>query len=99
MVKSKTVHCSELVKGLGGWYSRECSRTATVKENGKNYCRQHAPSLVQARRAAQNKRWDETWSKRRKAMREAERRRRIAEEVIKCGCRHCATIITLAWDK
>ena len=36
----------------------QCERVATVTEDGKRYCKQHAPSLGETRLVAKNARWD-----------------------------------------
>ena len=40
---------TEVSNGQGGWDWHRCSREAIVTEDGKGYCKQHAPSNVKAR--------------------------------------------------
>lgn len=42
--------------GMGITFHR-CNHAATVTENGKRYCRQHAPSIIKARQAARGALW------------------------------------------
>lgn len=49
------VNCSVTV--TDGWHRSKCSRKAKVVEDGKPYCGQHAPSALQARRAARDAKW------------------------------------------
>ena len=55
-VKQKQ-RCSALV--YSAWLNHSCFRNAIVIEDGKPWCRQHAPSLVKARREAQDAKWAE----------------------------------------
>jgi hypothetical protein len=48
--------CAERIySSRGGWH--DCSRTGVVQENGRWWCRQHAPSAKQAKRDAQDTKW------------------------------------------
>jgi len=47
--------CAEIYDG--GWRPRRCTRPGAVEENGKHYCRQHAPSAGRARREKTEARW------------------------------------------
>ena len=51
--------CCESVPVRGSWGYVQCSRRAVVHEDGKGYCRQHAPSAVKAREEAARKEWAE----------------------------------------
>ena len=46
-----TEKCSVHVPGSGGWYRYHCSRAASLQENGRWFCKQHAPSTEAARKA------------------------------------------------
>jgi len=68
---SEWVRCAKKV--MDGFHAYPCSRTGSVQEEGKNWCRTHAPSLVAERRrkisAETSKRW--------KDEREADQRRNL----------------------
>lgn len=52
----------------GSWGSGfPCSNTATVEEDGKWWCRQHAPSFVAARRAKRDAELRQKWAAERAA--------------------------------
>lgn len=59
---SKTVpkeeRCCGRVHNRYGVDFHQCARRGTKKEGGKLYCRQHAPSLVKARKAKGAAAWD-----------------------------------------
>ena len=42
---------------FSGGRSHQCSRAGVVEENGKLWCKQHAPSSEKARRDARDKKW------------------------------------------
>ena len=45
------------VPNANGWDSHRCYRRGTLKENGKLWCKQHAPSSVEMRRKASGERY------------------------------------------
>jgi len=49
-------HCSK--ESWKSSHATPCLRKATVTENGKPWCRQHAPSTVEAKRLVQTQRYD-----------------------------------------
>lgn len=42
--------------------AHNCSRTATIEEGGKWWCKQHVPSIVAARREKRNSEWEKKWA-------------------------------------
>ena len=61
-MKDERQRCDEMVyeNTLAFPRPRPCSRYAVVTtDSGKHYCRQHDPTVIQARREAQQKRWGE----------------------------------------
>lgn len=43
----------------GPWsHSNQCSRAGVLREDGKYWCKQHAPSLVAKKQAARSTKWD-----------------------------------------
>ncbi len=60
--------CSQQVrvKGLGWPTYQTCARSGVVLEDGKWWCKQHAPSAVKARRDKARTKDDAEWAKRRK---------------------------------
>ena len=66
-----------------------CAISATVEENGKLWCRRHAPSLLKAKLAEQEREWVER--RQAQAHIDAERAyiRRLGEVVAACPCSHC----------
>ena len=57
--------CSERM--TRGWTYGQCSRKGVVTEDGKLWCKQHAPSNVKARLEASNRRWKEKQNQRARA--------------------------------
>lgn len=54
--------CVASVSFGGGSVSfHQCRWTASVQENGRWYCRLHAPSIVEAKRKAKNGKWEAEW--------------------------------------
>ena len=51
--------CEEKVYNASVFRSLQCSRNGKYQENGKWYCKQHLPSEVKKRRAAEKTRRDE----------------------------------------
>lgn len=49
--------CAGTVTEPGGWHDYSCTRSGTIEENGKWWCRQHAPSLIAEKRAAKEAAW------------------------------------------
>lgn len=64
-----------------GFHSRRCLRTGVVERNGKDWCRQHDPEAVAARRAAREAKWDAEW-KARDAARDREDRISAARDAV-----------------
>lgn len=60
-------NCAEVVGS--GWDRYGCSRYGVVHEAGKKWCKQHAPSAKQSRRAERDAGWK---SERQRAKRERE---------------------------
>ena len=54
--------CVEMVHDSGAFRSRGCARNATVLEEGKWYCKVHAPSAAYKRAAARRAKWDRGWA-------------------------------------
>jgi hypothetical protein len=50
--------CAAEVLDAGSYRSRRCTRDGTFIEDGKRWCKQHAPSLGEKRLAAKNAQWD-----------------------------------------
>ena len=79
--------CTETVFDSSGWgHSSRCSRAAKVTEDGKGYCKQHAPSSVKARREKQSAKWDHE-----------NEGRRLGRVVNRCG--RVALSALTAWRK
>lgn len=56
MIESQ--RCAELVYSRAGWHGTpQCERTGKLFEDGKWWCRTHAPSSVAARRAEREAKW------------------------------------------
>jgi hypothetical protein len=53
--KSETHRCSEEI--YSGFSAHQCHRKGVTLEGGKWWCKQHAPSLVKARRDARDSEW------------------------------------------
>lgn len=49
--------CYDRVTHRGGYYG--CNSNASVNEDGKWWCKRHAPSLVKAKQAKQARKWHE----------------------------------------
>ena len=62
--------------GLGG---RACRHKGTLLENGKWWCKQHAPSTINKRNQEQKARWDASRAAQAQLWREKEERKRRAE--------------------
>ena len=78
--KADLGHCCESV-AEGGFGQFHCTRRASIVEGGKPYCKQHAPSTVQARRDAASVAWN---AKREREARES-RLREAREAVVKAA--------------
>lgn len=50
-----------------GLADRQCTRRGTVVEDGKRYCKQHAPSLIKARYVERKNAWHARWKAEREA--------------------------------
>lgn len=79
---SKELRCCEIVMDSTGWHSYQCSRKGTLKENGKLWCTQHAPSSVKKRRDAWQQKCDQESEQRDRTYRRDELRRKIADRVL-----------------
>lgn len=51
-------HCSARVWSQGAFFSSPCARSGSLFEEGKHWCKTHAPSSVKARRDASRAKWD-----------------------------------------
>ena len=69
--------CSKRVYA-GSYSGHQCQRRGSVEENGSWWCKQHAPSLVKARRDESDRKWREEFDRKMRAdrEREAENKRR-----------------------
>lgn len=56
MAKTDPAFCSHSAL-FGGYHLRQCSRKVSLTENGRGYCKQHAPSVEKARDDARQARW------------------------------------------
>ena len=66
--------CAKEVTGEGGWHHHQCPRKIALTEEGKGWCRQHAPSSVAATRKAGQARWEAKWAAQREARERPQRR-------------------------
>lgn len=71
-IKLDPERCSATVPGPGGWQRHQCGRKGKVEEEGKLWCRQHAPSEVKRRGDERRAKW-ERWKAEEEAARDAER--------------------------
>lgn len=55
--------CAAIVHDTQSWRGRNCTRAGTVHENGKYWCKQHAPSAEKARRDKAQAEWEAQWAK------------------------------------
>lgn len=68
-------NCAGKVYGPGVFIPYECRHAGTVEEQGKWWCKQHAPSLVKARRKAREEAWQDKYAaERAEAQKRAEAR-------------------------
>ena len=77
--------CSGQVYNSGGSWgnrSRQCTRNGTVEEDGKWWCRIHAPSLEAQRREGAYQKWNADWERVRQAEEHAELCRKIGAAVL-----------------
>ncbi len=61
--------CAERV--WDGWHQHRCTRKGTVQEDGKGWCKQHAPALAKAKREERDRKWQEKWDRQDKERAEA----------------------------
>ena len=56
--------CAKTLRKGGPWqfFDAQCERAGTVREGGKLWCKQHAPSNVEKRRAKCRKESDARWN-------------------------------------
>ena len=79
--KPTKIYCSEEVWGSGDFRPHRCGREATITENGKPYCKTHAPSEVARRRAVSQAVEEAKWAAciwMEKNRREVENKRKLA---------------------
>lgn len=70
MTKEKH-QCAEtgIYEPNGAFGGHKCRVNATIFEEGKWWCRYHAPSIVNAKREARNRRFEEQYDKEKQAFR------------------------------
>jgi len=79
----RTSHgCAKTVYS-GAWGGSPCARKGVNLENSEWWCKQHTPSLITAKRAADRAKWDAEWKRKNQVARErkqaeSERDRRAA---------------------
>ena len=61
----------------------QCTRTGTVKFDGRWWCWQHAPVAKQRRQKARDLRYDEEWKREKAASRQKQLKRDIAHAMIR----------------
>lgn len=71
-----------------GFY--QCSRRPTVTEHGYGWCKQHAPSAVEARRAASNAKYEADSARRGLGYKVSDARRAITEKAIDAAHQRCS---------
>jgi hypothetical protein len=50
--------CSQMVFGVGGWYSHHCAKRPKVIRDGKKYCTVHDPEYIKAKEEEKRKDWE-----------------------------------------
>lgn len=67
MKPEKHICCDQIYSRESGWSSRHtCGKTASIEEDGKWYCRTHAPSFRKAKLDAKMAEWNAAWERKRK---------------------------------
>jgi len=65
VAKVLEVKCAGQVQGDDRWPKwYPCRNAGTIKEDGKCWCKIHAPSIVKARQNARDKKWRDKWKAR-----------------------------------
>ena len=74
--------CEEMIvpkEQYGSFHQYQCTRTATVERDGKNYCKQHDPEYIKAK----NEEREKAWRKEMDSRKEKDRRRKAEEQYCK----------------
>lgn len=74
----------EVYRRGNSWRNRfvRCGKTASLNEGGHWYCRVHAPSIVEDKKAKRHAEWELEWGAKRSAEARRIARERIAEAAI-----------------
>jgi hypothetical protein len=81
--KTATRCAKQLVREPGPWPRwHPCTRKSVVSEDGKKWCKQHAPSSVKARQKASEARFKADQTRRMAPYREAERLRAVNTKLL-----------------
>lgn len=67
----------------GRWH-HPCRNKGKIKEDGKQWCRTHAPSIVGERRKARDAKWQAKWDSQRKSQTEAQAKQAKVERRAEC---------------
>ena len=71
------------VADWSGWHFHRCSRRGSVKEGGKLWCKQHAPSSVRARDEESARRYNKQLDAKLAPHKEASRLRAVNRDLLK----------------
>lgn len=63
--KNSTRRCAHIVSH-SAWSSSTCSRIARYFENGNYYCKQHIPSVIEAKHVERTTKWEAGWDRTKK---------------------------------
>jgi len=83
--------CVDIVSDADGYGIHRCGRPGSFLEKGKRYCRQHAPSLVLAKRQARDAAWDAKSALDRRRRELQARREDLRDRVVNAARRYCST--------
>lgn len=65
----------------GSYNAERCVRRGSVSENGKLWCKQHAPSLVKAKQEERDAKWRAKWDAKRKEDNRCDKLRELREKI------------------
>lgn len=79
---TKQERCSKEVSDNTGWHWSQCLRRWTVQEDGKRWCKQHAPSSVKTRQEASAARYQAELDRKMAPLHERDRLQAINKQLL-----------------